>query len=510
MSQVLILLRKSLLSFSRARAAIAITFIVPIALIALFGSIFGLYGGNSGPVGIPLAVVNLSKDPTAQKLIDALRAEKAFRVITTRDLGHSATRPLTEADVRAGLHDNWYRYALILPADLMPDDSFGVHMKFLFNPRNEIESQMVNGLLQKTIFSNVPQLLGQSLQKRAHRFLGDERFESFNRTIAKTVASNFGGDPEKIYQQTVAGDFGFGDLNRPAPAATPAAPPPGLRRLDAATAAPAAEPAHASQPAAAPASTQSAAGAAQTPGSRNQTVAASGDNRNSETKNQNSSDFFSRIVRIETEQVEGKEIKNPMAARLVGGYAIMFLLMAVSASSSTLFEEKNSGVFQRLMSSPVRPAHILWARFLFGVILGVSQMGAMLLAGAFLFRLDIFHNAGALLAVGLASAAACSAFGLLVASISPSAAAASGISTFVVLSMSAIGGAWFPTSLMPANIQVLSKFTLVYWGVEGFADVLWAGRSLLEVLPKVGILAGIAAGVMTVAIWCFSRGKLFD
>ena len=50
----------------------------------------------------------------------------------------------------------------------------------------------------------------------------------------------------------------------------------------------------------------------------------------------------------------------------------------------------------------------------------------------------------------------------------------------------------------------------MYWSVEVFSDVLWAGRTLLEVLPKVGILAGIAAGVMAVAVWCFSRGKLFD
>ena len=126
------------------------------------------------------------------------------------------------------------------------------------------------------------------------------------------------------------------------------------------------------------------------------------------------------------------------------------------------------------------------------------------------FGLDIFHHVGALLAVVPAAAAACSAFGMLIAAISPSAAAASGIATFVVISMSAVGGAWFPVSFMPDYIQRFSKLTLVYWAVEGFADVLWAGKSLLEVLPKVGILAGIAAGVMAVAFWCFSRGKLFD
>jgi ABC-2 type transport system permease protein len=99
---------------------------------------------------------------------------------------------------------------------------------------------------------------------------------------------------------------------------------------------------------------------------------------------------------------------------------------------------------------------------------------------------------------------------MLIAAIAPNAAAASGIATFVVLSMSAVGGAWVPVSFMPGYIQHLSKVTIVYWSVEGFADVLWEGRTVIEVLPKVGILAGIAAGVMLVAVWRFNRGRLFD
>jgi ABC-2 type transport system permease protein len=465
MSQVLILLRKSLLSFWRSKAAVFITFFVPIVLIYLFGHVFGLYRSGSGPAGIPIAVVNLSREPAAQNLVDALKAEKAFALITTVDLGKGATRPLTEADVRSDLHDNRYRYALILPADLIPENSLGVHLKFLFNPRNEIESQTVNGLLQKTIFSNVPQLLGQSLQRNAHRFLGDERFEHFNRTIANTVADNFGGDREEIYQRNIAGDFGFANLQ-------------GSNRGKA--------------------------------DGQNSAASSLAGSRESATGDQKPADVFSRIINLESEQVAGKELKNPMAARLVGGYAIMFLLFAVSGSATTLFEEKNSGVFQRLMSCPVRPAHILWARFLFGVILGLVQITALFCAGRVFFGLDIFGHAGALLAVSLAAAAACSAFGMLIAAIAPSAAAANGMATFVVISMSAVGGAWFPVSFMPDYIQRISKLTLVYWSVEGFADVLWAGRSMIEVLPKVGILAGIAAGVMLVAVWRFNRGKLFD
>ena len=42
-------------------------------------------------------------------------------------------------------------------------------------------------------------------------------------------------------------------------------------------------------------------------------------------------DIFSRIVRIENEQVIGAKVRNPMATNLVGGWAIQFLLFALSA-----------------------------------------------------------------------------------------------------------------------------------------------------------------------------------
>jgi ABC-2 type transport system permease protein len=495
MSPVLILLRKSLLNFSRARAAITITFAVPVVLIFLFGHVFGLFGKDSGPKGIPLAVVNDSKVPAAQQLVDALKAEKTFRVITQATNRDGTERPLTEADVRAGLRDNDYRFALLLPVDLVSPDRIGLRMKFLSNPRNEMETQMVNGILQKTVFSNVPQLLGQSLQQRARQYLGDDRFHRFNDTIATTVSSTFGGDPGEIRQRLEAGDF-FSNggltstVSTKAPDATPANIA-GLRRLDTVSAP--------SEKTAAAGPTQPAGANAPLPATK--TFAA---------EQRDDGDLFSRIAKIETEQVAGKDVKNPMAARIVGGYAIMFLLMAVSGSAASLFEERDSGVFQRLLASPVRPAHILWARFLFGLILGLGQIATMLVAGRLFFGLEIFHQPLALFAVILSAAAACSAFGMLVAAIAPNASAASGIATFTVISMSAVGGAWFPVSIMPPYIQQISKLTVVYWGVEGITDVLWAGNSLLQVLPKVGILAGIATGVMAFSIWRFNRSKFFE
>ena len=470
MRNLLVLFRKDFLNFWRDRAAVVITFLVPIVLIYIFGYVFGLNkSGDSGPTGIDLAVVNLSTDPAAGVLVRALEAEKTFHIITTARGSDGLPRPLTEADVRAAIRNNAYRFALVIPKDLIPDTGFGIHLKFLSNPRNEIEAQTVNGVLQKTIFTNVPSLLGRSLQESARRYVGAARLDSFNRSLASTIADTFGGDRARILKNIESGGFGIAEAAKPDADA-------GLRRLD--------TPAPSTPVATAPKAAQGATDHAR--------------------------DVLGRIIRIDTEQMVGRQVKNPMASRLVGGYAIMFLLFAASGSSTSLFEEKKAGLFLRLLSGPVTRGQILGAKFLFGVVLGLIQLTVLFLAGHLLYDLELWRHLVPLLVVSLFASAACSAFGMAIAAVSRTQGAAQGLTTFLVLTMSAIGGAWFPVSFMPAFIQKLSHFTVVYWSVEGFTDVLWAGQSLAGVMPTLAALALMAALILGFALWRFNRGRIFD
>lgn len=446
MRTFLVLLRKDFALLRRNRAALSLTFLIPLVLIALFGYVFGLYGKEAGPNGIPLAVVDESGNPAARRLVDALRQEKAFFVITQRVLPDKTRRPLTEADLRPMMHDNQFRFALVLPRDLVREEELGLHLKILSNPRNDIETQTVNGLLQKTIFANVPQLLGQSLQARAKGYLGAPRLSQFNETVAGAIAKAFGGDPVKIRESIERGDFGLGETQ---PGGTAAEPKP-------------------------------------------------------------AGDFLGKMVRIESEQVVGQDVRGAGATRVVGGWAIQFLLFAVSASAAALFYERDHGLFQRLLSSPVTRAHLLWAKFAYGVLLGLAQLLVLFAAGRLLYGIDVEHHFFRLVLVCTLAAAACTSFGLLLAAVAPTPEAASGLATLVILLMSAVGGAWFPVSFMPSAIQQLSKLTLVYWSMEGFSQVLWENAGIVDLLPTLGILGGMVAVVMALALWRFNRGALFD
>lgn len=439
-----VLLYKSFARFIRNKTAVALTFLVPIAMIAIFGQVFGINRKDTGPAGLRLAVVAASPSAATQKLVDALKGEKAFRVVTEYTNPDKSTRPLTEADARQLIRDRALRYAIIIPD---ATSGMGLTLKILSDPLNEIEAQTVNGILQKTLFSNVPQLLLQSLQAKAKKAIGEERLKTFNSGIARTVVEGFGGNLDEITSAVTEGNFG----SETAPTAN--------------------------------AQGKSGSG---TP------------------------DFFSRIVKIEQEQIVGSQVKSPGATRLVGGWAIMFLMFALSGGAISLFEEKKSGMFQRLLTMPVTRADILWSRFIFGVLLGLVQLITIFAFGNFLYGIEVFPHLGSLALVAIATAAACTALGMLIASVSSSPEAASGLATFVILTMSACGGAWFPISFMPEFMQQVARFTVTYWAIDGFTQVLWAGNSITQLLPTLGILLAIAAGIMGLAIWRFNRGRLFD
>ncbi len=441
MRTILILIGNELRTFANDKVAIALTFLVPVVLIYIFGNVFGVgRSGVSGPTGIPIAIVSQTDAPVSAAITEALEKEKAFKVRTTKKDDAGVERPLTEPEVREMMRTGDLRYALVFPADTQSDQFAGVKLKFLNNPRNEIEAQTVNGLIQKTIYTSAPQALFASIQNLGKNYIGGAKYERFNRSIAELVARTFGGNADEIAREMDTGNANF-------------------------------------------LTGKGSAGG---------------------------ESFFQSLIKIDSEEVGAANVKSPAATRAVGGWAMMFLLFSLTGASTSLFDEKKAGLFQRLLAAPLRRTHILWSKYLFGMLLGLVQLLTLFVAGRLLFGIDITSNWHNLVLICLAASTACVAFGMLLAAVAPTAAVANGLGTFLILTMSAIGGAWFPTSFMPEFIQQLSKFTIVYWAIDGFLKVLWAGCTTRELLPTLGVLLVIAAAVNTFSVWRFNRGQIFE
>ena len=228
---------------------------------------------------------------------------------------------------------------------------------------------------------------------------------------------------------------------------------------------------------------------------------ASADEKEGEEADENGSfDFASaaaEILGIRVEDVTGgeehaKAEKAGMQANSVAGMAVMMLLFGLVHCGGTLLDEQESGTLDRLRLAPGASGAILGGKFLFTWIVGVVQIAVLFVYAKFVFDVPIFRAPLALVVLSGATASAVTGFGVLFAVVSRSRKQLEGLSTIVVLSMSALGGSWWPLAITPDWYQKLGHFTINAWAMDGYQGIFWYGKDLSGILPEIGVLAGIA------------------
>lgn len=223
-----------------------------------------------------------------------------------------------------------------------------------------------------------------------------------------------------------------------------------------------------------------------------------------------SGDLFESLLAIESEQIFGRG--RNQAAQSMAGFAAMFLLFGLASSASSLFEDRQQQILHRLLAGPVSRIQILLGKYVFGVLYGCLQLGVLFAFGHLVFDVINHPSQIPLLAlVGLAFSGAATGFGMIVCAFSRTPAQASGIATFLILTMSALGGAMIPSFLFPAFLRdYITPLTLVHWGVDGFLAILWRDANLIGILPYLGVLLIFAIVTLAIATPRFIRDATFS
>ncbi len=194
----------------------------------------------------------------------------------------------------------------------------------------------------------------------------------------------------------------------------------------------------------------------------------------------------------------------------VAGTAIMMLLFSVVGIGASLLDEKQEGTLKKLLYSPLHPNSILFGKMIYSNCISIAQLSIMFVYANLVFALDIYHHLPSLLLMILATAYACSGFGVLLASIAKSRQQVQGLSTLIVLVMSCIGGSMVPTFIMPAFMQKISMFSVNYWGIQGFYDIFWRMLPFRDTtfLSRILVLALIGSVLNLVALKMFNKNIL--
>lgn len=212
-----------------------------------------------------------------------------------------------------------------------------------------------------------------------------------------------------------------------------------------------------------------------------------------------------QLAGIKVTGLARKESVNWALIQSFAGTAVMMLLFSVTAIGNSLLSERDDGTLKRLMFSPVSPTQIMFGKVLFALVISVIQLTVMLVYSWLALGLNVGYNVFYLMLMIIATAFACSGFGVFIAAISTSRKQAEGLATIVILLMSAIGGSMIPIFFMPAFMQKMAVISINYWAISGFFDVLGRDVSFLQILHKTGILLGIGVTMMIVSASLFKR-----
>ena len=189
-------------------------------------------------------------------------------------------------------------------------------------------------------------------------------------------------------------------------------------------------------------------------------------------------------------------------------FAIFFIVISLSGS---IIKEREDGSFARLMTMPCPYSSYLLSKVIVYVAVCLAQFLVVMLMGKWLFPLiglPVFDMHGTFfycLIVVFCAALAAIGFGLLISIFATTHQQAAIFGAVSVVILSAIGGIWVPTFLMPKFLKTLSMISPLNWGIEAFYGLILRGGSFVSVLPQCLLLLAFAAVCFVISLLAQSK-----
>ena len=200
--------------------------------------------------------------------------------------------------------------------------------------------------------------------------------------------------------------------------------------------------------------------------------------------------------------VAGKRGEINLYTQLIPGYAMMFILFGIMGGAESILEEKARGTFKRLVMAPIMRYQLLGGKLLAHYLTIVGQMILLFAFGYYIYQIDLGRSLWAFALLVLVACFTATSLGMLLTSIIKTTRQLIPITIFIILTMSAIGGSWWPLWMEPKWMQQVARLTITAWAMEGFNTLMIRGGGLMDIMPNIVALL-VYGGI------CFGLGLYF-
>lgn len=181
------------------------------------------------------------------------------------------------------------------------------------------------------------------------------------------------------------------------------------------------------------------------------------------------------------------------------GNLVMFVLMSMAFSGMAITVERQEGLLRRFAYTPASRFNVVAGKLLGRVQIACVQILFLLAVGMFVFRVSLGRSPGALLLLMVALAFCAGSFGVLIGSLFRSPEQVSGVSVITTLTMSALGGCWWPIEIVARPFRIVAFFFPTGWAMDGLHKLISFGYGMGAVAIDVAVLCGFGLVFILIA-----------
>jgi len=177
---ILAVARTHFAKLKRDRAALVLSFVLPVVFFTVFASLFG--GGSSSRATtrrIALVVVDEDGTPNSQRFVEALKREAGLRVVGGTEEAGGRTPPADAAAAEAMVRAGDVPLALVVPKGFgeapvgFGPQTGGPTLRILADTSDPIAPEVLSGLLQKVAMTALPDVMAERGIDQVDRWGGD-------------------------------------------------------------------------------------------------------------------------------------------------------------------------------------------------------------------------------------------------------------------------------------------------------------------------------------------------
>ncbi|MDD3050713.1 MAG: ABC transporter permease [Candidatus Cloacimonetes bacterium] len=190
--RVIAYMMKDLRIFLKSKVSVFLSFLVPMVIILIFGSIFGGMGKTKGIPEIKVLCTDNDNSEFSSAFTEELDKLSELKILKNI-IKNKEEFPMTTEDMDNLIRKGNYGVGILLPTgfekSVLAGDSLA--MEIHYDPKFAVEYGILTGMIQKTIPTRFPQLMFNGMWKMSEEALGSDKNREFRKNLETEIANFF-------------------------------------------------------------------------------------------------------------------------------------------------------------------------------------------------------------------------------------------------------------------------------------------------------------------------------